>query len=95
VGCPGCHRATTSPPGRLNLSSASTAFGNLVNADASQCTPIRKRVTPGQPTMSYLINKLAGTMMCGTGVRMPKNRAALGTADMDTIRAWITGGAQP
>jgi hypothetical protein len=66
----------------------------LVNVATPQCTPSRMRVAPGSPSTSYLINKLTGTGMC-SGLRMPRNRAALGTADMDVIRGWISGGALP
>jgi hypothetical protein len=92
VGCPGCHDST--PPAGLNLSSASTAYANLVNVNATQCSPARLRVAPGSPSTSYLINKLTGTDMC-TGLRMPRGRNPLPAADIDLIRAWITGNAPP
>jgi hypothetical protein len=52
----------------------------------------RKRVNPGDPATSYLIDKLKGENLC-SGVRMPKDGQALTATEIGTIEAWITAGA--
>lgn len=49
-----------------------------------------QRVNPGNPDISYLIQKLEGT--AGSGQQMPPNNA-LPQADIDVIRQWISDGA--
>jgi hypothetical protein len=49
-------------------------------------------VAPGNPSGSYLIQKLEGT--AAVGARMPLNAAPLAQADINVIRQWITDGAQ-
>jgi hypothetical protein len=92
MGCPSCHQGSA-PPAGLNLSSQSTAYAALVNVAASQCTS-RKRVVPGSPGTSYVINKLTGSGMC-SGQRMPRGRTPLTSTQIDLVRAWIGGGANP
>jgi hypothetical protein len=58
-------------------------------------------VTPGDPTNSYLMHKVDGTLAdfhahCAKqdcGLQMPKGEAPLSQADRDVIRAWIEQGA--
>jgi hypothetical protein len=52
----------------------------------------QRYVVPFDPDASYVIHKLEGTGICG--VRMPRGRAPLSTADTDTIRTWIAEGAR-
>jgi hypothetical protein len=73
----------------MNLSSASLALANLVGVAANECGE-RMRVAPGAPERSYLINKLTGVDLC-SGERMPRCGAALPAAQIDTVRAWISG----
>jgi hypothetical protein len=87
-----CHVGTRPAQG-LDLSSQSTAYTNLVNVASSECTN-RKRVAPGSPTTSYLVDKLAGTNLC-SGQRMPRGGPFLSSAQIDQVRSWITGGAGP
>ena len=86
----GCH-ASSSPQAGLVLASGS-AYASIVNVNAAQCGGTRKRVLPGDPDNSYIIDKLLGSNLCG-GAKMP----ASGTMDpgqIDTIAAWICAGAQ-
>lgn len=84
-----CHDAS-SPSEGLNLSNATTAYNQLVGIMAAQCN--RVRVVRGDAANSYLMNKLTGQGMC-SGSRMPRNGAPLTAAQLDTVRAWINGGA--
>ena len=49
-----------------------------------------QRVNPGNPDVSYLIQKLEGT--AGGGVQMPPNNA-IAQAEIDVVRQWILDGA--
>ena len=75
----------------LDLSTQSVSYTELVGVAASQCSA-RLLVAPGNPTGSYLVNKLTGTDMC-SGSRMPKGGSGLSAAALDTIRSWIGSGA--
>jgi hypothetical protein len=58
---------------------------------ASTQDPGTQRVNPMNPNMSYLIEKLEGPGV--TGGQMPPG-GALAQSDIDTIRQWITAGAE-
>lgn len=75
------------------MSSQGTAYTNLYDVASGECTN-RKRVNPGSPSTSYIVDKLAGTNLCG-GERMPKGGPYLSSAQLDIVRSWITAGAQP
>nr|WP_147451484.1 Ig-like domain-containing protein [Corallococcus llansteffanensis] len=84
--CTGCHDS-----GGLNLAAA-TSYSNLVNVTASACGSF-KRVAPGDPDRSALIQKLEGTA-CGT--RMPRNNPTYFNQHPDLlilVRSWILAGA--
>ena len=84
----GCHTGTGAPQG-LRLDEANS-FANLVDID-SQEVPTLKRVQPGDPDNSYLIQKLEGTAAVGS--QMPLMAPPLDTATIMAIRQWITDGA--
>ena len=84
----GCH-AGTSAKNDLRLDSNSS-YLNLVKVP-SKDNPAINRVEPNKPDSSYLIQKLEGTQ--ATGVKMPKDQAALPTATINAIREWIDNGA--
>ena len=88
----GCH-AGASPAAGLNLSDGQT-HANTVNIPSNG--PALDRIEPGQPNQSYLVHKIQDTQTSvgGSGGRMPLGRAPLSQAQIDIIRAWITGGAQ-
>ena len=84
----GCHQGASAPQG-LRLDEASS-YALLVDVDSAEVPSIR-RVAPGDPDNSYLIQKLEGT--ASVGAQMPLNGAALPQQDIDFIRQWITDGA--
>ncbi len=86
-----CHGGAN-PQAGLDLGSTSVAYNDLVSVPSSQCGSSRLRVDPNSPSTSYLIDKLEGQNMC-LGTQMPKNQPPLGSAQIDTIRAWIGNGA--
>lgn len=83
----GCH-AGGAPSAGLNLDAANS-YAELIDIPSSQDSAI-DRVEPGNPTNSYLIQKLEGT--AATGVQMPPG-APLPQADIDVIKQWIQDGA--
>ncbi len=90
--CAGCHSGPAGPglPAGLDLTSADASFANLVNVPSLQ-VPALDRVTPGDASTSYLVQKLEGTAT--VGARMPLGGPFLDQATVDVIRAWIDGGA--
>ncbi|MBM3262485.1 MAG: hypothetical protein FJY97_03545 [candidate division Zixibacteria bacterium] len=79
----GCHAGTETP----NLS-AGVAYNNIVNVASTQTLDY---IEPGNSTTSYLYKKLTGSGIVGNA--MPRGGAALSTARLDSIRAWIDRGA--
>jgi len=80
-----CHGGGA-PAANLNLT-AGNSYAMLVDIDSIQ--EGIKRVLPGDPTNSYLVQKLEGT--AATGGQMPST--PLPQTEIDTIRQWITAGA--
>jgi hypothetical protein len=88
--CTACHAGAAAPLGfRLD---AASAFAMLVNAPSVE-VPSLRRVSPGDPDSSYLIQKLEGH--AAVGGQMPLGQAPLPQATIDVIRQWITNGAAP
>lgn len=86
----GCHSGS-SPKAGQNLSE-SFAYNEIVNVNSSE-QPALKRIHPGQPDNSYLVRKIEGTIGID-GDRMPQDGPPyLTTAQIDTIRLWISNGA--
>jgi hypothetical protein len=79
-GCHGIGRLMTWP------------YQALINVAAADCPDQRVRVKPGDPTASYLVDKLLGVNLC-SGTRMPPQGTPLSDADMALIEAWICQGA--
>jgi hypothetical protein len=87
--CATCHSGAGAPLGlRLDESSS---YALLVNA-ASVEVPSLRRVEPGNPDASYLIQKLEGT--AAVGARMPLGQPPLPADTIAVIRQWIANGAQ-
>ena len=63
----------------------------LVNV-ASVEVPGLRRVRPGDPDLSYLVQKIEGR--AAVGGRMPLNSPPLPQATIDVIKQWIREGAQ-
>ncbi|HUQ52456.1 MAG TPA: hypothetical protein VM692_09560 [Gammaproteobacteria bacterium] len=89
--CSHCHSGANAPAG-LRLDAANS-YALLVGTTAVE-RPNSKRVAPGDPNSSYIINKLEGGPNI-VGERMPAGLPALPQADINVIRQWITDGAQP
>jgi hypothetical protein len=88
--CTACHAGAAAPLGfRLD---ADSAFAMLVNAPSVE-VPSLRRVSPGNPDTSYLIQKLEGH--AAVGGQMPLGQAPLPQATINVIREWITNGAAP
>jgi hypothetical protein len=83
----GCH-GNMAPAAGLDLT-AGNARDSLL-ADSMQ-NPGVPRVTPLNPTNSYLITKL--TSPGNSGVQMPLGAMALSEGDLEIIRTWIIQGA--
>lgn len=86
--CTGCHAGAAAPLGLRLDEGASYAL--LVNAPSVE-VPALRRVQPGNPGASYLIQKIEGT--AAVGGRMPLNAPPLPPATIAVIRQWITDGA--
>jgi hypothetical protein len=86
-----CHDANA-PAEMLDLSSLATSETNLIDVDAEQVAG--KRVTPGDSSASYLMNKLLGEDMALGTTRMPQlDPDGLCTPKIEAIRQWIDDGA--
>jgi hypothetical protein len=84
----GCHGGARPSQG-IALGSAAAIESTLIGQLSSQCTT-KLLVASGDPMASYLVNKLTGSAMCG-GSQMPKGAPALSSAQLDLVRAWISG----
>lgn len=84
-----CHRSA-SPPAGLDLNDGS-GFASLVSV-ASTADVLY--VSPGDASGSYIVNKLQGMQASvgGSGSQMPLG-GMLQDSEIDTIIAWIDGGA--
>jgi len=88
----GCHNGSGATlPGVMNLTSAAASYAALVNVTSLEM-PALQRVTPANPSNSYLIRKLEGGPSI-VGVRMPAFGPPLDQTTIDSIRLWITNGA--
>lgn len=88
--CTACHAGASAPMG-LRLDSAN-AYAMLVNVPSVQ-VPSLRRISPGDPTNSYLLQKVEGRAAVGS--RMPLGGGALPQASIDLLRSWIAAGAKP
>jgi hypothetical protein len=86
-----CHGGSA-PKAGMSLEDG-TSIANLVGVKSVQCTSLN-RVEAGQQDQSYLIQKLEGQGSCFTLQKMPAG-GSLSTAEIDLIRSWIQGGANP
>ena len=84
----GCH-AGANPAANLNLEAANS-YAMLVGIASSQQAGLQ-RVNPGNPVLSYLVQKLEGAAGI-TGGQMPPG-GAIPQPDIDVVRQWITDGA--
>jgi hypothetical protein len=87
--CTFCHYPD-SPTG-LNILDVFNPDTGLVGAD-SISSP-KKRVAPGSPEASFLVEKVESAMPKG-GARMPLQYPRLSAAELDTLKTWIELGAK-
>ncbi|PZP30935.1 MAG: hypothetical protein DI603_13450 [Roseateles depolymerans] len=88
--CSVCHSGGSAPQG-LRLD-ATNSFTMLVGVSSAE-VPSLKRVKPGDPDNSYLIQKIEGH--ASVGARMPFGGPYLDADTVARIRQWIANGAQP
>lgn len=84
--CSGCH-----PPLQGMDLTASHVYASIVNVKSRE-VPSLMRVKPGDPTDSYLYQKVTQAKPM-VGVRMPKGGQPLTPDEITTLRVWIEQGA--
>jgi hypothetical protein len=100
--CSGCH-SESSPEANQSLGghiSSADVVKNLVNVNSLHGGQF-KRIVPNDPTKSWLYLKVSGMAadagctgnMCNAQVMPPTGAVTLTTAELDTIKSWITMGA--
>ena len=98
--CVSCHDASkTGLPSYPALPLTSSASYSALVSHAADETCGGTRVVPFDSSQSYLYHKVNDATPC-SGVRMPHKPEVgpaqiLSTAELDTLRAWIDGGAHP
>jgi hypothetical protein len=88
--CSVCHAGGSAPQG-LRLD-ALNSYAMLVGVPSSE-VPSLRRVTPGDPDNSYLVQKIEGH--AAVGVRMPYGGPYLDASTTAIIRQWVAAGAAP
>ena len=86
----GCHSGLRPQEG-LDLTPGRT-YAETVNVAANQCRGGQMRIVPGDPSRSYLVQKLMGVNLC-FGTQMPKAGVSLPRSELDLIGGWICAGA--
>lgn len=89
--CTACHIGANAPQGmRLD---AANSYAMIVGVPSNE-VPALKRINPGNPDASYLVQKIQG--IAAQGVRMPANGPPYLTQEqIDLVRRWVAGGALP
>ncbi|MFN7724230.1 MAG: hypothetical protein ACK5QH_04110 [Rubrivivax sp.] len=87
--CAGCHAGATAPAG-LRLDTLDNSYSQLVGVSSVEVSSLR-RVNPGNPNDSYLVQKLEGS--AAVGARMPFGGPYLDAATIALVRQWIADGA--
>jgi hypothetical protein len=88
--CSVCHIGATAPEGLML--DAAHSYNLLVNVPSTE-VPSILRVDPGDPTNSYIIQKLEGH--AAVGAQMPLGETPLPATTIAFIVQWITNGAPP
>ncbi|MEW6087716.1 MAG: hypothetical protein AB1498_05375 [bacterium] len=85
-----CHSsASFEKSGNLDLSDKES-YNNLINFPSSSYPEI-KRIVPGKPDESLLLQRLEGKVIIG----VPLERNCVTKKEIETIREWIKNGAKP
>jgi hypothetical protein len=96
--CGGCHLGATGTSGGLAMGTTpDSAYAALVGPDRTTggtCRGPVERVTPGLPEESFLMTKIESRPPPGCGALMPIG-SMLTPEQVETVRAWIAGGAPP
>lgn len=90
----GCH-SLDDAEGELVLEGPNV-YDALVNVPAASSAAKfsgKKRVVPGAPSTSFLMDKILGTLAPGEGDPMPQARSPLKRDQIEAIRKWILAGA--
>lgn len=92
--CSVCHAGATAPEG-LRLDAADS-YNLLVGVPSTE-VPSLDRVKPGDPTDSYIIQKLQGHAAVGAQMPdgCPTTQPCLSASTIAFIQQWITNGAPP
>ena len=88
--CSVCHAGGAAPEG-LRLDAANS-YAMLVGVSSVEVSSL-KRVAPGDPDNSYIVQKIEGH--AAVGARMPFGGPYLDANTIAMIRQWITNGARP
>jgi hypothetical protein len=88
--CAVCHSGAQAPQG-LRLD-AGNSYAMLVDVPSVE-VPALRRIAPGDPDLSYLVQKIEGRAAVGDA--MPPGGPPLGANQIDLIRQWVAAGAQP
>lgn len=88
-GTTSCHKGV-SAKGGLNTE-VGKAYDELVNVDSAQCMGTKKRVVPGDPASSYVMDKVLNQNLC-SGKKMPPS-ASLSAEKIQLLADWICAGA--
>jgi hypothetical protein len=88
--CSVCHIGATAPEGLML--DAAHSYNLLVNVPSTE-VPSILRVKPGDPSNSYIIQKLEGH--AAVGAQMPFGETPLPATHHRLHRQWITNGAPP
>jgi mono/diheme cytochrome c family protein len=104
--CAVCHAGNSAPPTckPMNLSSGN-AYANIVNVTAGELATMN-RITPNNPSQSYLFHKINGTQgglgglnnncnVSGQNQQMPPPSGGLSGSEIADIMSWINTGATP
>lgn len=86
--CTGCHAGAGAPLGLRLTEDAS--YAAIVNQPSVE-QPQLKRIAPGNPDASYLLQKVSGT--AAVGGRMPLGGPPLPSDAIAALRQWILDGA--
>jgi hypothetical protein len=86
--CTGCHAGAGAPLGLRLTEDAS--YAAIVNQPSVE-QPALKRIAPGNPDASYLLQKVSGT--AAVGGRMPLGGPPLPADAIAALRQWILDGA--
>jgi hypothetical protein len=80
----------------MPLTDPATSYASLVGVDPTNSMARqagKKRVVPGDPSRSFLMDKITGAMEFGEGDPMPQNEERLSPDEIALIRRWIQAGA--